>query len=90
MSTPTPTAELAYRVTFDRIGRNRNAPDLVAEADGPNHLADLILGHARSHLASRDISVTFEDDMLSGWIFAGARTGGTFQIERVATSGGAA
>lgn len=78
-----PNAELAYRVTFDRIGRDRNAPELVATADGPNHLADLILSHARPFLGSRDVSVAFEEDMRSGWIFCGVRTGGTFTIEAV-------
>src|ERR1700754_2043874 len=77
-----PNAELAYRVTFDRIGRNHNVSALVAQADGPNHLADQILAHARPHLMSRDISVAFEEDMLSGWIFAGVRTASTFKIER--------
>lgn len=77
-----PNAALAYRVTFDRIGRNRDAPALVATADGPSHLADLILAHARRFLISSDVSVSFEEDMLSGWIFCGFRTGGTFTIER--------
>lgn len=74
-------AALAYRVTFDRIGRERNAPDLVATADGPNHLGDLILSHAEPFLRSHAVSVEFEEDMRSGWIFCGMRTGGTFTIE---------
>lgn len=78
-----PNAELTYRVTFDRIGRNHDAPELVATADGPNHLADLILSHARPFLRSADVSVVFEEDMLSGWIFCGFQTGSTFMIKRV-------
>jgi hypothetical protein len=79
-----PNAELAYRVTFDRIGRNHDAPEMVAMVDGPNHLADLIYAHARPFLRSSDVRVTFEEDMRSGWIFCGFRTGGMFTIEQVA------
>lgn len=84
MTAPTPNAALAYRVTFTRIGRTHDVPALLATADGPNHLADQILAYARPHLLSRDVEVVFQEDMLSGWIFCGFRTGGTFTIEQVA------
>jgi hypothetical protein len=80
-----PNAELAYRVTFTRIGRNHSvAPLDVSAVDGPNHLAKLIFDYARPHLGSRDVDVVLEEDMRSGWIFVGGfRTAGTFMIEAV-------
>lgn len=70
--TAVPNAALAYRVVFERIGRNHNVPPLNVEVDGLNHLAEKILAYARPHLMSRDISLAFdgdEDDPHSGWIY---------------------
>lgn len=84
MTSPTPNAALAYRVRFTRIGRNRNAPELLAtDVDGPYHLAEKIHAHARPFLMSRDVRVVLEEDMGSGWIFCGFQTGGTFTVEVV-------
>lgn len=76
-----------YRVTFKRIGRTHDAPKLLATVDGPNHLADLIYQHARPYLRSSDVRVVLEEDLLSGWIFCGFQTGGTFTIEAVEPAG---
>jgi hypothetical protein len=83
VTAPTPNAALAYKVSFTRIGRQHDVAPLVVEADGPNHLAKLIFDYARPKLGSRDIDVSLEENMGSGWIFAGVRTAGTFTIEAV-------
>lgn len=87
MTAPTPNSALAYKVSFTRIGRHHDVAPLVAEADGPNHLSKMIFDYARPKLGSRDITVVLEEDMGSGWIFAGIRTASTFTIEAVEIPG---
>lgn len=76
MTTLTEPAGRKYEVTFDRIGRNRHVAPLTTEADGPNHLAEVIYRYARPHLASRDIEVSVDMDAGTVRIFAGCNNGG--------------
>lgn len=69
-----------YTVTFERIGRERNLPPLVVEADGPDHLAEVVYHHARPHLVSRDVEVVVDLGAGTGQIFCGFNNGGTFTV----------
>lgn len=71
----------AYRVVFDRIGRNHNVPPLegAAAVDG-NELAELIYRYARPHLRSRDVEVWLNLHTMDGAIYCGVRLGGRFTI----------
>jgi hypothetical protein len=80
----------AYRVTFDRIGRNHNvAPLDITRTDADaDYLARAIYTYARRHLASRgvEIYVDLEEDGRKGegGIICGvAHSGGRFTIERL-------
>jgi hypothetical protein len=72
-----------YRVTFNRVGRNRSVASVTATVDGANHLAEVIHQHVRPHLMSRDVEVVVDLDKGTGMVLAGFRNGGTFTVAEV-------
>jgi hypothetical protein len=79
---------MRYRVTFERIGRNRAVEPLEVNVDGPNHLAELIHQYARPHLMSRDVEIYVDPDGGAGHILCGFNNGGTFAVARLAAATG--
>ena len=69
-----------YRITFDRIGRNRNVAPMIVKAGDAEQLATYIHKHARPHLRSRDYDVFVDIDKGAGFIACGMHTGGEFKI----------
>lgn len=84
----------AYRVTFDRIGRNRAPADLVTKAlhaDPDVRWVDLgkqILKHAGKFLGSRGAEVDLDTDKMTGTLFVGGiRPAGQFQLTAIDPDG---
>lgn len=69
-----------YKVTFDRIGRNRAVAPLVAAVEGEADLCRKIRAHARPHLRSRDFDVFADVEKGTGFIACGMHMGGQFTI----------
>lgn len=72
-----------YQVSFSRIGRSHTVQPMLAEVDGPNHLAEKVERYARPYLASRGVEVVVDLSAMTGQIFAGFRNAGTFTIAEV-------
>lgn len=72
-----------YTVTFDRIGRNHNAQPLSVVAGTADDLAAAVYKYARQFLASNDVEVVANLTTLTGSIFCGMQSGGSFTIEKV-------
>lgn len=68
-----------YRVTFERIGRDRPSPLVVTASDGDD-LARQIHKYARKHLRSRDYAVDVDLEERTGFITCGVHSGGNFTI----------
>jgi hypothetical protein len=82
--TPKETAMPAYRVTFDRIGRNHDVPPIELSADGDgSELADRVYDVvARPHLGSREVEVYVNLEEMRGLIVVGGlRPGGSFTLD---------
>lgn len=73
-----------YRITFDRIGRTHDVPDLIIsdldEKVTPNDIEDAVYAYARPLLLSRDFAVTCYPSEERGSIDGGRY--GTFRITR--------
>lgn len=81
---PKPMPE--YRVTFERIGRNRGIVPLVTRAADGDQLAEKIHGYARPHLRSRDYDVCVDLANRCGFIVCGmVHSGGNFTIKQLST-----
>ena len=70
----------SYKVTFDRIGRNRAVAPLETKAANGDHLCDRIMKYARPHLRSRDIGIHLDMDAGKGGIICGFHSGGEFTV----------
>lgn len=76
-----------YKITFDRIGRSRGVPAMIASAPDPDVLpiataaaiSDEVWRYAKKFLLSRDFTVRAELDTMTGSIDGGRF--GTFTIE---------
>ena len=71
-----------YRVSFERIGRDRVAP-LVVSANDADDLAKHIHKYARTHLRSRGYAVEVDLEERTGFIACGFHSGGNFTIAEV-------
>lgn len=78
MTAPTPNAALAYRVTFDRIGRTHLVPPLDVEAENSEALAAAIYKYGRRFLGSRYVDIEVDMECGKGMFICGMRSGGTF------------
>lgn len=72
---------IRYRITFDRIGRNRSVAPLDADVAGEADLCRAIRNHARPHLRSRDFDVILDEDSSRGWLACGMHNGGDFSYQ---------
>lgn len=73
-----------YEIKFERIGRNKDVPPLVAQADGVVNLGMLIADYADQYIMSEDFEVGVNDDLTGGHILVGmAHCGGEFTITEV-------
>lgn len=76
-----------YKITFDRIGRSRDVPAMIASAPDPDVLpiatsaaiSDEVWRYANRFLLSRDFMVRTDLDTMTGSIDGGRF--GTFTIE---------
>jgi hypothetical protein len=75
-----PNAELAYRVTFARIGRSHDVPPLEVDARDAETLGAAIYKYGRKHLGSRYVDVEVDMENGRGEFFCGIRSGGTFSF----------
>lgn len=75
---------VTYRVSFDRIGRNRQVPALITQAADGYGLAETIAKYAREHIASRGFEVDIDLETGNGMIVCGMHCGGRFTIEKIA------
>jgi hypothetical protein len=76
-----------YTVSFARVGRNHSVRPLeITSSEDADYIAERIHRYARQYLASRDVEVMVDLDKMTGSIFCGFNSGGTFTI---AASGGA-
>lgn len=78
---------ITYRITFDRIGRNHNAPPIaitVADDYPADAIAKQVFHHVLPRVASRVVNIDVElaDNLRSGTgtIFCGFQVGGTFTV----------
>jgi hypothetical protein len=72
-----------YKVTFDRIGRNKAIKPLTVDADGIIQLGEKISDYAEPHIRSEYFEVGIDDDLSGGHIIAGmAHVAGCFTIEK--------
>lgn len=78
MTAPTPNAALAYRVTFERIGRNHSVSPLDVEAAEADELAERIYQYGKRFLGSREVEVIVDMEVGTGWFSCGGRNGGRF------------
>ena len=74
---------MSYRLTFERIGRNHNVPDLVTGATNPDDIAEEVWRLARKNCGSRDLEVAVDLEAMKGHIFAGMHSAGSFTIAEV-------
>lgn len=85
-----------YRVTYDRVGRHggRNgspAPKpLTVWAVTADGLAEHIAKDTRPYILSGDVEIRVDLEAMSGSIFAGFRTAGTFTLEVLQVAEGGA
>lgn len=61
---------MKYKITFDRIGRNRSVPDIEVEGTEEDIL-DAVLYYANGFLASREFGVSINLDTGQGRIDGG-------------------
>lgn len=76
-------ADTTYRVTYERIGRNRNVGSQTVTVVDLDALVAEIERYARPHLGSRDIGAYIVEDDLTGAVVAGGRNAGNFHAEVV-------
>lgn len=74
---------MAYRIEFDRIGRNRSVPPLHTSSGDATQIAEAIHKYARKHLRSRDYDVDVDLEKMRGFIACGMHNGGEFRITAV-------
>lgn len=77
---------MRYRVSFDRVGRNHEWPDLTTDASTMDELAAKVYDHVRPGLQSQGIEVHANGGERRGMILAGWNNGGTFTFEEVGAS----
>lgn len=73
---------MSYRISFDRVGRNHNVPDLLTECTHPDDIADQVWHLARNLCGSRDLAVSVDLEEMKGHIFAGVQSAGKFTIAK--------
>ena len=71
---------MSYTISFDRVGRNHNVPDLTVGTLDPDAVMDEVLRVAGKHCGSRDLEVAVSTEEMRGLIFAGCRNAGSFTI----------
>lgn len=75
-----------YVVSFERIGRNHEVPELTVTASSPDDLADRIHKYAKRYLASAyfDVDVLSDDGGQTGKVSIelGRFGGGTFRVTK--------
>ena len=75
--------EMSYMVTFTRIGRNHNVPQLTIPGPATaDDIAEQVHRYARRHLMSRFYDVDVDLAAGKGWIEGGRF--GRFEIREVA------
>jgi len=74
---------MSCTVSFERIGRNHNVPDLVTSKTDPEDIAYEIWHIARRNCGSRDLEVIVDLEARRGNILAGMRNAGSFTITEV-------
>jgi hypothetical protein len=79
----TPNAELAYTVTFERIGRNHFVPAQEFKAADADELAELIYRFGQHYLGSREVEVFVDLEQGTGWFSCGGRNGGRFEVAEI-------
>ena len=87
------TTLTTYRIAFDRIGRNHNAPPIAITApddDPAQAIAKQVFTHVLPRVNSREVNVEVElaEDCRSGkgTIFCGFHIGGTFTVTATLTA----
>ncbi|MFF7184648.1 hypothetical protein ACFZAR_05315 [Streptomyces sp. NPDC008222] len=85
-----------YKVVYERVGRRGGrdgspAPaPLTVWATNADRLAEHIAKDTRRYLLSQGAEVVVDLEKMNGFILAGFRTAGTFQLEALATAEGGA
>jgi hypothetical protein len=71
---------MSYTITFDRVGRNHNVPNLVTGTADAQVIAEEVYRIARRNCGSRDLEVTVDMEAMKGHIYAGFHNAGSFTI----------
>jgi hypothetical protein len=71
---------VSYTISFDRVGRNHNVPDLLTECTHADDIADQVWHLARNLCGSRDLKVVVDLEEMKGRIFAGVQSAGKFTV----------
>ena len=68
-------------ITFERIGRSHDVPNLVVDDSDDEALMNEIYDYARPHIASRDLEVLYNTESRSGYLLVGGfRNAGSFTL----------